>query len=100
MRILSLVAVMVIFAGTQPPTLQHPVLFNTSEADRILAKLRVFPSDNAWNRDISALPVHRNSAAIIASIGPEKRLGYNLDMNFVLVPPDQPRLPVKIVGYP
>ena len=28
-----------------------------------------FPSDNAWNQDVSALPVDANSAAIIAFIG-------------------------------
>ena len=27
-------------------------------------------------------------------------LGYNLDMNFVLVPPTQPRVPVRITEYP
>jgi hypothetical protein len=30
----------------------------------------LFPADNIWNRDISSLPVHRNSANYIASIGP------------------------------
>ena len=41
-----------------------------------------------------------NSARIIASIGADKKLGYNLDMNFVIVPPDQKRVPVKILKYP
>ena len=82
------------------PRLTQPVLFDTPEADRILAALEVFPPDNPWNQDISTLPVQANSAAIIASIGAEKHLDFNLDMNFVLVPPDQERVPVKIVGYP
>lgn len=82
------------------PPITHPVLFGTPEADRILTALQVFPPDNPWNQDISAAPVHPNSERIIASIGAEKRLGYNLDMNFVIVPPDQPRVPVKIVMYP
>src|SRR5260370_30862569 len=30
----------------------------------------LFPADNIWNRDITTLPVHRNSANFIASIGP------------------------------
>jgi hypothetical protein len=81
------------------PKLTRPVPFDTPEADRILAALQVFPRDNPWNQDVSALPVHRSSAAIIASIGGEKRLAYNLDMNFVLVPPDQPRVPVKLTQY-
>jgi hypothetical protein len=82
------------------PSITRPVLFDTPEADRILAALQVFPPDNPWNRDISTLPVQANSAAIIASIGGEKRLAYNLDMNFVIVPPGQPRVPVLIKGYP
>jgi hypothetical protein len=85
---------------TQSPAITRPVLFDTPEADRILAALQVFPPDNPWNQDISTWPVQANSAAIIASIGENKRIDYNLDMNFVIVPPDQPRLPVKIKLYP
>ena len=58
--------------------------------------LRTIP----WNQDISGLPVQADSARIIASIGAEKHLGYNLDMNFVIVPPNQTRVPVKILLYP
>lgn len=82
------------------PKITKPVLFGTPEADRILSALQVFPPGNPWNRDVSALPLRSNSARIIASIGAEKPLGYNLDMNFVIVPPDQPRVPVKILLYP
>jgi hypothetical protein len=32
----------------------------------------IFPADNAWHRDISALPVHRDSAAYVSSIGTSK----------------------------
>ena len=78
----------------------RPVLFGTPEADRILGSLQVFPPDNPWNQDISRLPVQRNSARIIASAGAEKHLDYNLDMNFVIVPGDQKRVPVKILDYP
>ena len=82
------------------PKITQPVLFGTPEADRILSSLQVFPADNAWNQDISRMPIHSNSARIIASIGTEKSLGYNLDMNFVIVPEDQKRVPVKILRYP
>jgi hypothetical protein len=87
---------------TRPPMPQitAPVMFDTPEADRILEALQVLPPDNPWNQDISAMPVHRHSARIIASIGPEKSLGYNLDMGFILVPPDQRRVPVKLLDYP
>jgi hypothetical protein len=82
------------------PEVTKTVLFNTPEADRILAALQVFPPDNPWNEDISSLPVHPNSAKMIASIGAAKSLQYNLDMSFILVPPDQRRVPVKLVTYP
>ncbi len=42
------------------------------------------------------MPVHRDSARIIASIGAAKALDYNLDMNFIIVPRDQPRVPVQV----
>jgi hypothetical protein len=82
------------------PKITHPVVFDTPEADAILAALQVFPEDNAWHQDISGMPVHKDSARMIASIGADKSLGYNLDMGFVIVPPDQQRVPVKILLYP
>jgi hypothetical protein len=81
------------------PEVKQPLLFNTPEADQVLAALQVFPADNPWNEDISKLPLLPNSKEIIATIGPDKRLGYNLDMSFVLVPPDQRKVPVTITGY-
>ena len=81
------------------PPITHPVLFDTPEADAILSALQVFPPDNPWNQDISKVPVHRDSARMIASIGADKSLGYNLDMGFVIVPPDQKLVPVKINLY-
>jgi hypothetical protein len=80
------------------PEIAQPILFNTPEADRILESLQVFPPDNPWNADISDWPLHPNSRNLIASIGADKPLRYNADMSFVLVPPNQRRIPVKI-GY-
>jgi hypothetical protein len=60
----------------------------------------VFPRDNPWNEDISDRPVDPQSEAIVRTIGRDAPLGFNLDMNFVIVPPDQPRVPVRIVLYP
>jgi hypothetical protein len=82
------------------PEIKQPVLFNTPDADKILAALQVFPPDNPWNEDISKLPVHSKSDKIITRIGANKKLAYNLDMGFVLVPLDQKRVPVKLTGYP
>src|SRR4026209_1497743 len=82
------------------PKITQSVLFGTPEADSILSAVQVFPPKNPWNQEIDKLPVQSGSARIIASIGAGKHLGYNLDMNFVIVPPDQPRVPVKILLYP
>jgi len=88
-------------AGARPPMpeITKPAMFDTPEADAILAALQVFPRDNPWNQDISGLPVHPDSDRMIASIGPDKPLEYNLDMCFVIVPPDQKRIEVKLLDY-
>jgi hypothetical protein len=78
----------------------HPVMFNTPDADRILSTLQVFPADNPWNQDISNRPLLPNSNAMIATVGLDKPLAYNLDMAFILVPPNQKRVAVKITAYP
>ena len=102
---LALLAVAAVFAlaaeRARPPLpkITKPVMFDTKEADAILAALQVFPADNWWNRDVSGLPLHPDSAAMIASIGPDKPLEYNLDMGFVIVPPDQKRVEVKLLDY-
>ena len=86
---------------TRPPMpkITKPLMFDTPEADAVLAALQVFPADNWWNRDISALPVHEDSAQMIAGIGADKTLQYNLDMGFVIVPSGQKRIDVKLLDY-
>jgi hypothetical protein len=81
------------------PAVTKPVPFDTPEADKVLAALQVFPPDNPWNQDSSKWPPHPDSKKIVASIGATKPLRYNADMGFVLVPPDQKRVAVKIVAY-
>jgi len=81
------------------PEITGPVMFNTPEADAILSALEVFPPDNPWNQLVDDWPRHPDSDAMIASIGAEKPLRYNPDMAFVIVPPDQPRVEVKITDY-
>ena len=86
--------------AAEMPPITGPVPFDTPEADAILSALEVFPPDNPWNQVVSDWPLHPNSAAIIDSIGADKPMRYNPDMGFVLVPPDQQRVEVKIVDYP
>ena len=82
------------------PKFDKPILFDTPEADAICSALEVFPPDNPWNLVVENWPLHPNSRNIVASIGPQKALRYNDDMGFVLVPPDQKKVDVKIVNYP
>jgi hypothetical protein len=86
--------------AAQMPAIAKPVMFDTPEADAICSALEVYPADNAWNLVVEDWPLHPNSKNLIASIGVDKPLRYNPDMAFVLVPPEQPRVEVKIVGYP
>ena len=74
--------------------------FDTPEADAILSALEVFPADNPWNLVVSDWPLHPNSKKIVASIGADKPLRYNPDMGFVLVPPDQKKIDLKLVELP
>ena len=81
------------------PEIKQPVMFNTPEADKILAGLQVFPPENPWNEDITKRPVHPRSQKIIESIGAEKPLAFNSDMGFIFVPPDQKRISIPITTY-
>jgi len=81
------------------PAIEKAVLFDTPEADAICSALEVFPPDNAWNLLVEEWPVHPNSEKLVASVGTNKPLRYNPDMAFVLAPPDQPKIPVKIGEY-
>ena len=94
-------AALALAAASRPelPKVTKSLMFDTPEADAVLAALQVFPPDNWWNRDVSGLPVHVDSERMIASIGPQKPLEYNLDMGFVIVPPDQKRVAVKLLDY-
>jgi hypothetical protein len=85
--------------GTPGIPITRPIPFDMPEADKILEALQVFPADNPWNQDVSQWPVHPNSPNIIKSIGANKPFRHNSDMGFILVPPNQRRVPVKIVAY-
>ncbi len=85
--------------ATAMPAITRPVSFDTPEADTILAALEVFPPESPWNVVIEDWPLHPNSWQIVAAIGVDKPLRYNPDMGFVLVPPNQPRVEVRVSGY-
>jgi len=81
------------------PKFDKPVLYNTPEADAIVAALQIMPPDNPWNQDISKLPVHAKSETYVNSIGAGKRLHVNRDMCYVLVPPNQARQDLTALEY-
>ena len=86
--------------GKSLPPIKEPILFNTPDADAVVSALQILPADNPWNADVSKWKRHPDSDAIVASIGKDKPLRYNTDMAFVLVPPTQTKIDVKIVEYP
>ena len=68
-----------------------------------LAPRQLFPSDNAWNQPIDDAPVDPRSAEIVAFIGNDRGLHPDFGANwnggpfgipYVVVPGDQPRVPV------
>jgi len=82
------------------PKFTRPVMFDTPEADAILSSLEILPADNAFNQLVDDWPLHPNSKSIVASIGADKPFRYNSDMGFIIVPPNQQRVDVKLVEYP
>ncbi len=93
--------------------LLSPALLNNVEpqtrtpelgANANLQGKRIFPADNAWNKDISRDPIDPNSDALIASIGLNKGLhadfgtvwdGAPNGIPYIVVSGNQPKVPVR-----
>lgn len=70
----------------------------------VIGTCEVYPSDHAWNTPVTDLPVHANSAAMVAAIGGSAGVhadfgsgtwnGGPIGIPFVTVPGTQPRVPV------
>ena len=87
------------------PTVTNPILFNNTNADAVLAAMQIFPVTNPWNEDISRRPVLPNSDPIMAQISSDllasrRTLRAFKEMNFVLVPDNQPTVPINFFDYP
>ena len=90
------------------PVVSTSTLFNTPEADAILSSMQIFPVDNAWNENVSQLPVLSNSDAMIAQIKADlalkgsgrQNLRLFTEMNFALVPDSQQTQSIKFFNYP
>ncbi|MEY2497156.1 MAG: hypothetical protein QOD12_712 [Verrucomicrobiota bacterium] len=89
----------------QAPVVTTPTLFNTTAADAIVSAMQIMPRDSAWNEDISRRPILPNSDAIIAQITSDlasnrRTLRPFYEMNYVLVPDNQPRVAIPFFNYP
>ncbi len=87
------------------PVVTAPTLFNTSAGDAIVSAMQIMPIDSAWNEDISHRPVHSNSGGIIAQIisdlaSNRRTLRPFYEMNYALVPDNQPRVTLPFFNYP
>jgi hypothetical protein len=86
------------------PVVTNSVLFNTTNADAVVAAMQIFPVTNPWNEDISRLPLLANSDAMVAQINADvgslhRKLSLFQEMNFVLVPDSQLLVSNKFVTY-
>lgn len=86
------------------PVVTNSVPFNTAQADAIVAAMQIFPTDSAWNEDISRRPVLANSDAMIAQISNDllssrRTLRAFKEMNFALIPDSQSLVPINFIYY-
>jgi hypothetical protein len=86
------------------PAVTGPILFNTAEADSIVSAMQIFPTDNPWNEDVSKRPLLPNSDAMIAQVmadllSTRRTLRPFNEMNFVIVPDNQPLVPIDFFNY-
>ena len=87
------------------PVVSTPTLFNTAAADAIVSAMQILPVTNPWNEDISQRPHLANSDAMIAQIKSDlsptrQNLRALYEMNYVLVPNNEPRLTLPFLDYP
>jgi hypothetical protein len=87
------------------PFVTTPTLFNTPAGDQIVSAMQIMPRDSAWNEDISQRPLLSNSRDMIAQITSDlsasrRTLRPFYEMNYVLVPDNQPRVTIPFFNYP
>jgi hypothetical protein len=91
--------------GPVPAPLTGPVLFDTPAADAIMSALQIMPTTNAFNEDVSGLPLDPMSSAIMMQIESDLAAGRRTliafhEMNYVLVPDSQPVMSMLMTNYP
>jgi hypothetical protein len=80
-------------------------LFNTAEADALVSAMQIMPVTNPWNEDISRRPRLANSDTMIVQIKSDLSLTRQTlrtfyEMNYVLLPKNQPRVTILFLDYP
>ncbi len=104
----TVIAVVVVVAFGQPVPSVMQARVNVDDDCTSLDCLPIFPADNPWNQDITALPVHPNSANFLTSIGlntglhPDFGTVWNGAPNgipYVVAAPNQPMVPITFVAY-
>ncbi len=103
--------IVVISAPTSTPTrtpTPQPTATPAPGGGPTIGGCAVFPSNNAWNANISAYPVHANSANFIAGINATGGTGFlHADFGgggaygipYIVVPSTQPMVPVVFTDY-
>ena len=89
-------------AGPDQPGGDPPVTPGPAGPLPSVGGCQVFPADNAWNRDVSADPVHPNSSALIGQMLPDHALHLDLGTDeeyygipYTVVPASQPLVPIR-----
>ncbi|EDY19000.1 hypothetical protein CfE428DRAFT_3658 [Chthoniobacter flavus Ellin428] len=87
------------------PVVTAPILFDTPQADAVVAAMQIMPVTSAWNEDVSRLPLLSNSDAMITQITNDlasnrRTLRAFFEMNYVLVPDNQPTQSINFFNYP
>jgi hypothetical protein len=100
MRLLAAVAVLSLAVAPAAPAAGAPSLAASG--------CPLFPSDSVWRAPVSRLPVHPRSRAYLAAMGPGAGIhadfgsgtweGGPIGIPFAVVPPGQPKVPVRF-GY-
>ncbi|MEX0665301.1 MAG: hypothetical protein WD598_11110 [Acidimicrobiia bacterium] len=114
--VLPVLAVLVMALGAAcrpaPPKPPPPAPLSspprTGDQNASLGSCPVFPADNAWNTDISAAPLHPNSANYLSQIGADGGDFLHADFGgggaygipYVTVAGTEPTVPVTFVDWP
>ena len=94
--------------NTPRPATATPTVPSGSATAPVVGGCQVFPQNNAWNQDVSNLPLHPNSANYIsrvAALGGNQKVHPDFGSNpeygipFVVVPSTQAQVPITFTAY-